>query len=85
MIYRIEVTDYNREAGLSLIWEKGYELSCLYKDNCIQITANNEGLITLARHLLSLAQNDIPSGYHIQLDELNGLNEGSTEIIIEKM
>lgn len=48
------------------------------------ISANNEGLLSLARHLLTLVQNEVPIGTHIHLDEYNLLEEGSIDLIVEK-
>ena len=50
------------------------------------ISANREGLISLANHLLNLAQTDVPCGTHIHLDgRNNSLEDGSQSIIIEKI
>jgi hypothetical protein len=48
------------------------------------LTANKEGLLSLANHLLNLAQDKIPSGYHMHFDENNSLEEGSLDLILEK-
>lgn len=50
----------------------------------VLISANNEGLLSLANHLLTLAQKEVPIGSHIHLDEYNSLEEGSIDLIIEK-
>ena len=42
------------------------------------------GLISLARHLLTLAQDSVPKHSHIHLDEYNSLEEGSAELINQK-
>ena len=46
------------------------------------ISANREGLLSLANHLKKLA--DEVSGSHIHLDVFNSLEEGSAELILEK-
>ena len=46
------------------------------------ISANREGLLSLADHLTALAE-EMP-GVHIHYDEYNSLKEGSCELIIEK-
>jgi len=43
-----------------------------------------KGLISLANHLLNLAQDDFPKGYHFHLDDYGCFEEGSNELIIEK-
>ena len=40
--------------------------------------------MSLARHLLVLAQEEAPSGSHIHLDSFNSLEDGSVELILDK-
>lgn len=49
----------------------------------IKISANREGLLSLAKHLMTLADGE--PGDHVHYDEHNSLKEGSAEIIIEKV
>ncbi len=39
----------------------------------------------MVNHLLNLAQVDVPCGTHIHLDEYNALEDGSIDLIIEKI
>ncbi len=48
----------------------------------VTISANKEGLLSLAGQLMALAEG-MP-GDHIHYDEYNSLEEGSAEMIIEK-
>jgi len=59
-------------------------IECNSKNSAIHIRADTPGLVSLAKHILELAQKDVPPGAHIHLDEFNSLEEGSAEIIIEK-
>ena len=54
-------------------WIDGFE---------IRTAANREGLLSLAKHLTALADGE--PGEHVHYDEFNSLEEGSTEIIIER-
>lgn len=63
-------------------WIDGFEIRTAVKNNSIVISANREGLLSLARHLTALAEGE--PGDHIHYDEYNSLEEGSAEIIIEK-
>lgn len=47
------------------------------------IEANKEGLISLAKQMLSIAYNDLFSGFHIHYEELTFLEEGSASFVIE--
>lgn len=64
-------------------WRNGFKVKAVAKNNEIVISANREGLLSLAKHLTALA-NGIP-GDHIHYDENNSLEEGSTEMIIERI
>jgi hypothetical protein len=64
-------------------WEEGFEISVRVEDEgIVVISANEEGLRSLANHLLMLA--DAPGRDHFHLDEYNSLEEGSSELIVEK-
>ena len=54
-----------------------------YDNKDVTISANKEGLLSLANQLLVLAEG-MP-GDHIHYDEHNSLEEGSLELIIEKV
>lgn len=62
----------------------GFEIKVGVNDGEVIISANKAGLISLAKQMLSLAQDAVPVGYHMHYDEYNSLEEGSVELIIEK-
>lgn len=63
-------------------WEPGFEIRARIEDDgSVLISANRAGLVSLANHLMTLAQEE--PGAHIHLDEHNSLEEGSTELIVE--
>ena len=64
-------------------WIDGFEIRTAVKSNNIVISANREGLLSLAKHLTALADGE--PGEHVHYDEFNSLEEGSTEIIIERI
>ena len=63
-------------------WIDGFEIRTAVKSNNIVISANREGLLSLAKHLTALADGE--PGEHVHYDEFNSLEQGSTEIIIER-
>ena len=67
---------------MEIEWIDGFEIKAVAKSGEIVISANREGLLSLAKHLTALA--DGASGDHIHYDEHNSLEEGSAELIIEK-
>lgn len=77
----INVPQYS-ENGLSFVWEDGFSVKCSIDDNCATIEANRQGLISLARHLLALAQEEVPQFTHLHLDEFNSLEDNSSELIL---
>ena len=66
---------------MDIRWEDGFRIRTSVKDGEIVITANREGLLSLAGIMTALAEGK--SGDHIHLDENNSLEEGSAELIID--
>ena len=64
-------------------WEEGFQICTSVCNGEVTITANRAGLLSLANIFADLA-NEEP-GAHIHLDEDNSLEEGSTELIIERV
>ena len=67
---------------MKIEWVAGSRISVNADKKGVTISANREGLLSIACHLQSLAQG-IP-GDHIHYDEHNSLEEESVELIIEK-
>ena len=67
---------------MELNWIDGFEIKVRIDNGTAVISANREGLLSLANHLKSLAEE--PPGSHIHLDAYNSLEEGSSELILEK-
>lgn len=81
----IEVPDYSQDTGIRYEWEDGFEIqTSVANDGIIKIVANKEWLLSLANHLVNLAQDEIPSGHHMHFDNYSGLKEWSVELLIEK-
>jgi hypothetical protein len=84
MEVKLEVPQYTPEKGIQYKWETGFSIEAKVDKRVITITANKEGLISLANHLINLAQEDVPQGYHLHFDEYNSLEESSFELIFQK-
>ena len=84
MKFEINVPEYTSK-GIRIEWEDGFEISVSKSDCDICINANSAGLISLAKHCLTLAQMNVPAGSHIHYDEFNSLEEGSEEMVICKV
>ena len=64
-------------------WVDGFEIKAVVQNGEIVISANREGMLSLAKQLMALA--DGAPGDHIHYDDQNSLEEGSTEMIIERV
>ncbi len=84
MEIKLDVPEYNPNEGIKYHWIKGFCIDMKIDDGVVVVTANKEGLISLANHLLNLAQTEIPAGTHLHLDDTNSLEDGSPELIIQK-
>ena len=68
---------------MEIKWEPGFEIRVSIVNGAAVISANREGLLSLAGQLSALAE--APAGSHIHYDECSCLEEGSSEMIIEKL
>lgn len=70
---------------IKLTWAEGFEIACKENYGAIHIKANAEGLRSLASLCMTLAQDAVPAHSHVHLDECNCLEDGSIEMIIERI
>ena len=66
-----------------MIWEDGFTIKVRGEEKEVVISANREGLLSLANQLRALANESV--GSHIHYDEYNSLEEGSSELLIERI
>ena len=66
---------------MKIEWIDGSGIKTAIENKEIVISANREGLLSLAKQLTTLA--DGVPGDHIHYDAYNSLEEGSAEMIIE--
>lgn len=66
---------------MEIRWIDGFEITVRIENGFAVISANREGLLSLANHLKDLAEE--PPGSHIHFDAYNSLEEGSSELIFE--
>lgn len=85
MIIEVKVPSYQKEEGIKYVWDDNFIIESSIEGSTIRIKANEAGLRSLARQLLTLSQQDIPPGHHMHYDDLNSLEDGSCEMIIEKI
>ena len=68
---------------MKIEWIDGFSISVNTDHKEVTISANKEGLLSLARQLQALAEG-VP-GDHIHYDVYNSLEEGSAEMTIERV
>ena len=67
---------------MEIRWKSGSEIRVSIINGAAVISANREGLLSLAGQLSALAESS--AGSHIHYDEFSCLEEGSAEMIIER-
>jgi len=88
MILNIEIPDSDEDFVSA--WEPGFKIltqvfTSPREGQTIIVQSNSEGLISLARFFLMLAQPNVAIGKHYHFDDLNSLEEGSVELVIDKI
>ena len=68
---------------MKIEWIEGSEIAVNIYNKEVTVSANKEGLLSLAGQLKALAE-CVP-GDHIHYDEDNSLEEGSAELVIERV
>ena len=63
-------------------WEEDFAIRVKCVRGVVVVSANREGLLSLARQFAELAE--AAPGSHIHYDEHNSLEEGSTEMTVER-
>ena len=81
--YRFE--KYNKFEGISYEIEDNMIVKISSSGEECTLSGNREGLIALAKTLIKLADEEVPIGSHFHLDASVFLEEGSSDLIIEKI
>ena len=68
---------------MEINWVDGFSIKVKVESGNVVISANKEGLLSLAGQLKTLADEGV--GSHCHYDEYNSLEDGSCELIIEKI
>ena len=68
---------------MEINWVDGFTIKVRVESGNVVISANKEGLLSLADQLKNLADEAVGGHYHY--DEYNSLENGSCELIIEKI
>lgn len=68
---------------MELNWHEGSKISVRVENGTVVLSANREGLLSLAGHFTALAE--ATPGSHIHFDEFNSLEENSVELIAARV
>ena len=68
---------------MKIEWVDGFEIRTRVENGTVIISANKEGMLSLAKQLAALA--DSAPGEHIHYDEYSSLESGSAELILERV
>ena len=76
---------YSRETGVRIEWEPDWRIAATVARDTIVLSADRAGLVTLAKHLLALAQDEVPAGAHLHYDAGEQLDDDSNPVVIERL
>ncbi|MFD7942535.1 hypothetical protein [Streptomyces sp. NPDC059744] len=65
-------------------WDEDARIEVRNLGSEVAVEANAAGPRTLADHLLTLAQDGVPDGSHLHLEDGNGLEDGSVGLVLER-
>ena len=68
---------------MKIEWVDGFKIHIKNENGTVVISANKEGLESLAKQLTAMAESE--TGCHIHYDSYNSLEDGSVEMILEKI
>ena len=68
---------------MEMEWKAGFTIKTRSENGAAVISANREGLLSLAAQMTALANGEI--GAHVHYDEYNSLEDGSAELIVERI
>ncbi|MEV0265738.1 hypothetical protein AB0I49_30980 [Streptomyces sp. NPDC050617] len=80
----VVIPDYRPDDGLRFSWDEGFEIAVSADRSEVLIKANRAGLTSLARHLLTLAQEGVSGGMHIHLTADQEI-DSENDLILERM
>lgn len=83
----LDIPDFNGKS-VNFVWNEKARISLnIQSENEIELQANKEGLINIAKQLIFFAINDLSYGAHVHYDSFScgeGL-EGEFELIVSKI
>jgi hypothetical protein len=81
----LDIEPIKSDGAIRIVWIPGYEIRAEIQNDVVVISANKEGLKSLAVVLMTLAQDEVIPGAHVHLDELNSLEDGSCGLVFDRI
>ena len=79
----IEIPDYAGD-GMDVFWDLDSKYAIDIQEKSVVLSANKNGLISLAKQMLYMAYNKLPLGSHIHFDSFfTNIGEEDLELVIE--
>ena len=70
--------------AMEMNWIDGFRIEVALQGGAVVVSANREGLLSLANHLQALCE-EPARGAHFHLDATTALEDGSLELIVERV
>lgn len=67
MDIKLSIPDYDGNA-VDVIWEERADYSVSIDENSVILTANKQGMLSLAKQMIYMAYSNIPDGSHVHYD-----------------
>ena len=85
----VPLPTYSTDGGMTLAWVDGYRLRVRVLGSMEQgfevvIEGNAEGFESLGRYALALAQTDVPSGFHLHMEDSTVLDAPSSSLVLDR-
>ena len=84
MNVNVDIIPYSEEECICLEYVPGADIQLVKEFGGLTIRANAEGLRFLAKVCLTLAQEDMPKGYHVHFDGFDFVRGDNRELTIER-
>lgn len=79
----VDIPQYDGN-GLDIIWDAGSKYTINVQENNVVISANQSGLVSLAKQMLYMAHNNLPTGSHVHYDDFFTKVNNGLDLVIEK-
>ena len=69
MKVELDISDYDKNIGFKSDWHGDFTIDSKINDGVIHIRANKDGLISLAKQMLAMANDTVPIHTHLHYDD----------------